>query len=161
MSRRVTFQGGMPPKDRVGTVEGYVQVEHHHPDNPNIYAIVVDEKTGTFCALPLYKIKADAAGSANTGETTMSHFDHLRLLGHVVRDKITGFKGTVITIGYDLTGCIQAIVKPSHDPSIEKGEGPPSKWFDVKCLEQISTQPAIEQPTFSHVPGGFANKPVR
>lgn len=87
--------------------------------------------------------------------------EHLKLLGYVMRDKVTGFEGTVITVGYDLTGCIQAILKPKHDASIEKGEGPPSKWFDVKCLDQISSEPVIPQPNFVDVPGGFRDKPVR
>lgn len=55
---RVSFDGGTPPTRRLGVVTGYVQVEHNFPDNPNIFAIVVDDLTGTFCALPLHHIKA-------------------------------------------------------------------------------------------------------
>jgi hypothetical protein len=53
---RVTFDAGEHAGIRTGIVDGYVQVEHLHPNNPNIFAIVVDEKTGTFCALEIYRI---------------------------------------------------------------------------------------------------------
>ncbi len=55
---KVTFDGGMPLARRIGTVDGYVQVNGHYLGEPNIYAVVVDDKTGTFCALRLYRINA-------------------------------------------------------------------------------------------------------
>lgn len=55
---RVTFDAGEHAGIRHGIVDGYVQVEHEHPNNPNIWAIVVDERTGTLCAKPIYELKA-------------------------------------------------------------------------------------------------------
>lgn len=37
---------------------------------------------------------------------------HFKLLGMEVKDKVTGFKGVVSTITFDLYGCIQAGVTP-------------------------------------------------
>ena len=34
---------------------------------------------------------------------------HLELLGQKVEDKVTGFRGVVTTISFDLYGCIQAV----------------------------------------------------
>lgn len=80
---------------------------------------------------------------------------HLALLGYKVKDTVTGFSGTCTTIGFDLYGCVQAIVSPSmaSDGKIEDG-----RWFDVKRLVATSKKPVMEVPTFQIVPGG-ADKP--
>ena len=44
---------------------------------------------------------------------------HLDLLGHKVKDKVSGFQGVVISMSFDLYGCIQADVRPVgqlHNP---------------------------------------------
>jgi len=40
---------------------------------------------------------------------------HLSLLGLKVKDKVTGYTGVVASIGFDLYGCVQAIVNPGMD----------------------------------------------
>jgi len=75
----------------------------------------------------------------------------LELLGVKVRDVVTGFEGIVETVGFDLYGCIQAIVRPGLD---EKGQPAESRWFDVKRLVRISTEPVMASPSFAVVPGG-------
>lgn len=40
---------------------------------------------------------------------------HLDLLGMRVEDRVTGFRGVVSSVGFDLYGCIQAIVNPGQD----------------------------------------------
>jgi len=40
---------------------------------------------------------------------------HLDLLGHKVTDRVSGFTGVVTSIGFDLYGCIQAVVTPGAD----------------------------------------------
>lgn len=69
----------------------------------------------------------------------------LKLLGLKVRDRVTGFNGIVMTVAYDLPGCIQAVVVPLVD---EKGEHKEGKWFDVTRLEVLNEEPVME------VPGG-------
>lgn len=66
--------------------------------------------------------------------------DHLALLGLKVKDKVTGQKGVVTSISYDLYGCIQAVVTDT------KGEG---KWFDVTRLIFKSLTPVMDAPDFS------------
>lgn len=67
----------------------------------------------------------------------------LRLLGLKVRDKVTGFSGIVMTVAYDLPGCIQAVVTP---PADEKGEYKDGKWLDVARLEVLDPVPVMEVP---------------
>lgn len=45
----------------------------------------------------------------------MSIQNHLDLLGRPVRDKVSGFTGTVTSICFDLFGCVQAVVAPSSE----------------------------------------------
>ena len=39
---------------------------------------------------------------------------HLDLLGYEVEDKVSNFKGVVISISFDLYGCVQADVRPKE-----------------------------------------------
>jgi len=56
----------------------------------------------------------------------------IRMVGLQVKDKVTGFKGVVSSITFDLYGCIQAIVAPPVDKDGKRRE---SEWFDIKRLE--------------------------
>ena len=61
---------------------------------------------------------------------------HLDLLGYEVEDKVSDYKGVVISISFDLYGCIQADVRPR-----ELGEnGLPKQgyWLDVSRLRVVS-----------------------
>lgn len=88
--------------------------------------------------------------------------EHMDLLGYAVVDVVTGFKGVVSTIGFDLYGCVQAIVTPAIN---EKGEYGKSEWFDVKRLKKTSEAPVLAAPTFEslqpvQIAGGY-EKPIR
>jgi hypothetical protein len=82
--------------------------------------------------------------------------EHLRLLGFKVRDVVTGFEGVVESIGFDLYGCIQAVVKGGLDTNGVPNEG---RWFDLKRLRAISDAPVMPVPSFELVPGP-AEKPA-
>lgn len=87
---------------------------------------------------------------------------HLDLLGHRVEDKVTGLTGTVTSIGFDLYGCIQAIVNPGLD---KDGKSRDSLWFDVARLKVLSDQPVMERPNYDFGPQaegkqGAAEKPL-
>ena len=71
---------------------------------------------------------------------------HLELLGKEVKDKVTGFRGVVSSVSFDLYGCVQAAVAPPVD---EKGEIPRTGWFDVVRLNVLSHDPVMELPDFS------------
>lgn len=70
---------------------------------------------------------------------------HLRLLGVSVRDKVTGLEGIVTTIGFDLYGCVQAIVHPGLD---KDGKPRDALWFDVARLTVLSDTPVMDVPNF-------------
>lgn len=80
----------------------------------------------------------------------------IKLLGLKVSDQVTGFSGVVTSIGFDLYGCIQAIVSPEmKDP----GKLEDSRWFDVKRLKVLHNVPVMALPHFMNVQGGF-DKPI-
>jgi hypothetical protein len=74
---------------------------------------------------------------------------HLSLLGMRVEDRVTGFKGVVATVGFDLYGCIQAIVNPGAD---NEGKLRDSQWFDVNRLIVVSDEPVMPRPEFEWTP---------
>lgn len=80
---------------------------------------------------------------------------HLALLGHEVRDRVTGSMGVVTSLSFDLYGCVQAIVTP---PSKKDGTQPDAHWYDVKRLEVRSKKPVMPIPDFESTtyrePGG-------
>lgn len=71
--------------------------------------------------------------------------DALALLGHRVRDVITGFEGVVESVGFDLYGCVQVVIRPVIS---DKGEMQDGRWLDLKRVEQISTAPVMAVPAF-------------
>lgn len=56
---------------------------------------------------------------------------HIGMLGMKAVDKVTGYRGVVSSICFDLYGCVQAVVTPvaGKDGKKEKGH-----WFDVRRL---------------------------
>jgi hypothetical protein len=74
---------------------------------------------------------------------------HLALLGHKVKDRVTGLSGIVTSVGFDLYGCIQAIVNPGLD---KDGKQQDSHYFDVNRLEVLSTEPVMTPPNFNYGP---------
>ena len=88
---------------------------------------------------------------------------HLRMLGLKVKDRVTGYTGIVATIGFDLYGCVQAIVNPGLD---EKGDTRDSRWFDVQRLDVLDPVPVMKRPDFVQGPQaegrqGAAEKPMQ
>lgn len=70
---------------------------------------------------------------------------HLGLLGLKVQDKVTGAKGVVASISFDLYGCIQAIVNPGLD---KDGKPQDSSWYDVNRLTVTDSEPVMQRPNF-------------
>jgi len=88
--------------------------------------------------------------------------EYLKTLGFKVVDSVTGFKGVVTSISFDLYGCVQAIVTPEAD---KDGKIEESRWFDTKRLIIASKKPVMPIPTFETIPGGqdlpiYPSKPV-
>ncbi|MNG26724.1 hypothetical protein D3C84_1117490 [compost metagenome] len=87
---------------------------------------------------------------------------HLSLLGLRATDRVSGFSGVVTSIGFDLYGCIQAVLHPGANSDGKMGE---SLWFDVNRLEIVDQAPVMETPNFEFGPvaegrHGPADKPA-
>ena len=86
--------------------------------------------------------------------------EHFKLLGYVVRDVVTGTKGVVTSISFDLSGCVQGLVALKTENKLDE-----SRWFDIKRLERLEAEPVMPVPVFEIVPGsqdlpGYESKPA-
>lgn len=81
--------------------------------------------------------------------------DCFELLGKKVEDKITGFRGIVTSISFDLYGCIQILVNPGLGKDYKFGE---QAWLDIGRLKVISNKPVMNRPDFLNNKGP-AEKP--
>ena len=70
---------------------------------------------------------------------------HLGLLGKRIEDKVTGKKGVVASVSFDLYGCVQAIVNPGMG---KDGKLEDPIWFDVSRLKVLSEKPIMELPNY-------------
>ena len=70
---------------------------------------------------------------------------HIELLGHKAEDKITGFKGTIESVCFDLYGCIQVSLKPLTD---KDGKVPEGYWFDVTRVKVDTKNRVVDLPNF-------------
>ena len=85
----------------------------------------------------------------------MSAQNHIDLLGKTGRDKITGYEGVVISIHFDLFGCVQAMLKqPVKDGKLEDGQ-----FFDVNRIEITKHERVMPVPAFAVEPAKFGKTP--
>lgn len=92
---------------------------------------------------------------------------HISKLGTKARDKVTGSKGVVTSVTFDLYGCIQVILTPEAK---EDGTLPDGRWFDIGRIEPIHDDPisdarVMDVPDFNAGPiaegkKGPAEKPL-
>jgi hypothetical protein len=85
----------------------------------------------------------------------------INLLGHRASDLVTGYKGVISSVSFDLYGRVQVAISPPADrPELKSGH-----WFDVHRLkvekEKVMTAPSFDAVTtvaeFKHGP---ADKPA-
>ena len=87
---------------------------------------------------------------------------HLDKLGKKAIDRITGFEGVVTSVGFDLYGCIQAVLTPPANESEMKS----GIWLDINRLSIIDDVVVLEPPNFfisspvSQGKKGCENKPL-
>ncbi len=72
---------------------------------------------------------------------------HMKLLGLKVQDRVTGLKGIVSSISFDLYGCVQATITTPADKNNVKGT---NYWHDVARLKILSKIPVMELPNFHY-----------
>jgi hypothetical protein len=82
----------------------------------------------------------------------------MEFLGLKVQDKVTGFKGVVTSVSYDLYGCVQLAIHQEYKDN-EKGELPPGHWFDSNRVNVLEWHPVMDIPDFS-IDKGPAEKPL-
>ena len=70
---------------------------------------------------------------------------HIELLGYQGEDKITGFKGVIDSVCFDLYGCIQISLKPPID---KDGKIPEAYWFDVTRVKINTKKRVVDLPNF-------------
>ena len=70
---------------------------------------------------------------------------HIELLGFSAEDKITGFKGVIDSVCFDLYGCIQISLKPKMD---KEGKIETGYWFDVSRLKIDIKKRIVDLPDF-------------
>lgn len=71
---------------------------------------------------------------------------HLNLLGKKVEDKVTGLRGVIVSVAFDLYGCIQVVLDPGVKSPGELGD---SRWFDVNRIVVTSEAPVMPVPDFT------------
>jgi len=75
----------------------------------------------------------------------------LELLGWKARDVVNGAEGIVVSVSFDLNGCVMAFIDRGYGSDGKKLD---SLWTDTKRVEKIGDGPALSQPTFELIPGG-------
>ncbi len=78
----------------------------------------------------------------------MNILKHLDMLGRQTVDRVTGFKGIISSIYFDLYGCIQAVVTPPVDKDGKKGD---AICIDISRLIIIG-DPVMERPAWDFGP---------
>jgi len=65
--------------------------------------------------------------------------ESMLLLGRKAVDRVTGFRGVVSSVSFDLYGCVQVVVTSVHTPTTASD----SKWFDANRLELTNEASAM------------------
>ncbi len=71
--------------------------------------------------------------------------EHINKLGHLVTEKVTGFVGVIVSVSFDINGCIQGWVQP---PMKADSTVPEGKWFDIARLELADQPPVMISPNY-------------
>ena len=72
--------------------------------------------------------------------------EHIELLGLKAEDVVTGFKGVITSVAFDLYGCVQAILTPAVSKDGKRLDG---SWYDVTRLKLGKGKPIMALPDFT------------
>lgn len=82
------------------------------------------------------------------------------ILGHKVKDRVTGFSGVASSISFDLYGCVQVAVTPGMN---KEGKVESGHWFDLSRLsitgKKVMKAPDFEKGVIKIIDHGPAEKP--
>lgn len=85
---------------------------------------------------------------------------HFAMLGRKAEDRVTGFKGIITSLSFDLYGCIQVVLTPPADRKDGIVDG---HWFDVNRIEIKNEKPIMPVPDFDsgHVADGLKGASIK
>lgn len=69
---------------------------------------------------------------------------HMNLLGLKAQDKVTGIKGVITSLCFDLFGCIQATLTPQG----KENNRVDSYWYDISRLKLLTKTPIMQRPNY-------------
>ena len=87
---------------------------------------------------------------------------YVQMLGMHGTDMVTGFRGTITSVCFDLYGCIQFILTPKS----KEDKIPDSSWFDANRVLVSATKPRVmdapdfENQSIAKAEKGCAIKPL-
>lgn len=76
----------------------------------------------------------------------MKYSEVIDMLGREGKDKITGVKGIISSISFDLYGCIQVVLTPSKVK--ENSEIVFAGWFDINRIELTKKKRTMVPPSY-------------
>lgn len=85
----------------------------------------------------------------------------INMLGLKGRDRVTGFRGTITSVCFDLYGCVQMSLSPDAkegDDDLKHGH-----WFDVSRVVVADEERAMPVPDFramATLPADFGHGPA-
>ena len=69
---------------------------------------------------------------------------YMKLMGLECEDKVTGFKGFVECVSFDLYGCVQVALRSKANKEGKSESG----WYDHKRLKVIGKKPVMAVPNY-------------
>lgn len=92
----------------------------------------------------------------------MTKDEYINFLGMTGEDRITGLRGVIESISFDLYGCVQFALKPPLD---KDAKIQPGCWFDSNRIKvDVEIERKMPVPTFAKHPAqhdhGPAEKPA-
>lgn len=92
------------------------------------------------------------------GSSINSIEDYMDLMGKTAVDKVTGYKGIVTCVTFDLYGCTQVVLTPPMKEDMTTNSG---KYFDLNRINIMDNERVMPVPEFFSVGlKGPADKPV-
>jgi hypothetical protein len=82
--------------------------------------------------------------------------EYMDLLGLKATDVVTGFKGVVTSVCFDLYGCVQVALNPGAGEDGKLGDG---HWFDAKRIKVTSTKPVMVPTPYASLKAGDEKGP--
>lgn len=84
---------------------------------------------------------------------------YIDMLGRTGQDKVTGFRGVVSSVSFDLYGCVRVALSPRRAVS-RLGPAADLLWFDANRIEIHSAVARVPVPEFTAKPAEHSHGPA-